>query len=173
MTNQTGSQYNSGPAYKQPWFWLIMAPLITTIIVGTSMLVYSIIAYDGRTVDQYKKDGFNVTQSFEREQKAQSLNLKATAVLNANQLEINVESNLNALPAMLQLIIFSPASKSQDVKIDLILDNDVYRATVDLKGLSKRTMHIVDPNDKSWLIQTKQAWPFTKSVHFTPYLTAY
>ncbi|MCJ8311823.1 MAG: FixH family protein [Saccharospirillaceae bacterium] len=177
MTIQQNDQFNSGPAYKQPWFWLIMAPLMTTILVGTSMLVYSIFAYDGRTVDRYTKDGFNVTKSFEREQKAQSLQIKANATIsdygNGSLLTVDLMGVLENKPVILLLTIYSPASKIQDVKIELMLVDGMYQAIIEKQELSKRTMQIIDPTDKTWLIQTKQSWPLTGATLFTPYMSVY
>ena len=173
MTAQQDDKYNSGPAYKQPWFWLIMAPLMTTIMVGTSMLVYSFFVYDGRSVDQYTKDGFNVTQSFEREQKAQSLQIKASANIKGDVLIVDLKGVLETKPSLLLLTIYSPASKVQDVAIELLLVNGVYQSKINQQELSKRTMQIIDPADKTWLIQSKESWPLTGSTLFTPYMSAY
>ena len=173
MTALQDDQFNSGPAYKQPWFWLIMAPLMTTIVVGTSMLVYSIFAYDGRTIDQYTKDGFNVTQSFKREQKAQSLQIKGNATINNDVLTLDLTGVLENKPTALSLTIYSPATKIQDVKIELLLVDGKYQAKVETQELSNRTMQIIDPDDETWLIQTKSSWPISGSTLFTPYMSAY
>jgi len=173
MKTQQDDQFNSGPAYKQPWFWLIMTPLMTAIVVGTSMLIYSIFAYDGRTVDRYTKDGFNVTQSFDREQKAQSLQIEAKAKIKGDLLTLELKGVLEKKPPSLLLTIYSPASKIQDVNIELMLTNGVYQAKIADQPLSKRTMQITDPTDKTWLIQAKQSWPLIGLTLFTPYLSAY
>ncbi|BCE00672.1 FixH family protein [Marinicellulosiphila megalodicopiae] len=173
MTNQKhDDDFNSGPAYKQPWFWLIMAPLMTTIVVGTSMLVYSIIAYDGGSINKFEKDGFDVTPSVEKEKMAQSLNLIAQLIQTDNKIEINLNGRIENLPKHLLLTIYSPVSKSKDIKITLNLEKDKFIANLDTDHmvLSERVMQLVDPGDSSWLIQAKSAWPLTAPVAFTPFL---
>ena len=62
MQNQ--DQYNSGPAYKQLWFWLIISPLLVTFVVGFSMLALAITTNDGAALGSFEKDGFDTTRSF-------------------------------------------------------------------------------------------------------------
>ena len=44
---------NTPPWYKQFWPWLILAPLIVSVLVGTTMLIMSIRYFDGTVRDDY------------------------------------------------------------------------------------------------------------------------
>lgn len=48
------------PAYKNPWFWLVMAPLISAFISGFTMLYLASKDFDGLVSDNYVKDGFAI-----------------------------------------------------------------------------------------------------------------
>ena len=67
----------SKPWYREPMVWLVISIPAAAVIVGLSMLGYSITSYDGLVADDYYKQGKTINRRLERQARAADLELKA------------------------------------------------------------------------------------------------
>lgn len=107
-----------GSAYKQPWFWLIITPLLVVIVAGFYLLYLSIVTMDGVVVDSHYKDGRGIVVSNEQIALANTLNLNAAVIFNNNgQVSIKLNGGLTIMPEALNLLIAFPTAQNRDVSI--------------------------------------------------------
>ena len=116
MIKRRQDEPDSGPAYKQLWFWLILSPLLTTFVAGFTMLGLAISSNDGAALGSYQKSGFDTTRSYEREDKAHSMNLIASLQLNEGEVRLKLSGNYQP-PSQLRLNLLFPTSKTRDVQV--------------------------------------------------------
>ncbi|WP_226705162.1 FixH family protein [Microbulbifer elongatus] len=64
-----------GPWYREPWFWMVMAPLILVVIVSLTMVSIAVRYADDVVSDTYYKDSRMYHYSAEQDQRARALNL--------------------------------------------------------------------------------------------------
>ena len=65
----------SNPWYKEPWPWLLMAPIVTTMIVGFSMLGVAIKTSDGLVTDDYYREGVLYNENKARDDLAKTMGI--------------------------------------------------------------------------------------------------
>jgi len=53
----------SQPWYREPWPWLLLVPIVASMIVGFSMLGVAIRTSDGLVSDDIIGKGFSITRS--------------------------------------------------------------------------------------------------------------
>ena len=68
---------NSKPWYREPMVWLVISIPAAAVIVGLSMLGYSIASYDGLVADDYYKQGKTINRRLERQARAAELGITA------------------------------------------------------------------------------------------------
>ncbi|WP_347331270.1 FixH family protein [Marinimicrobium locisalis] len=111
---------DSGPAYRQPWFWLVMSPLIVVICVVLTFVGVSLFHADDRVVDNYYKQGRTINQSFAQEERARELDVQANVRFDQITGEVIVNlSKEGAMPEQLYLMVGHPIDAEQDQHIEL------------------------------------------------------
>ena len=171
MSKFAKDEFNSGPAYKQPWFWLILSPLLAAFVVGFTMLGLAINSNDGAALGTYQKSGFDTTRSYAREQQADMLGLVASVQLVDDNIIVKV-SGQQQNPQQLQLDLLFPTSKTKDVNILLNLEDGKYVARAPQLESVKRIIQLKEIGESSWLLQNKAYWPISSPLVLTPYLDA-
>lgn len=111
---------DNGPAYRQPWFWFVMSPLIVVICVSLTFAGISIFYADDRVVDNYYKQGRTINQSFAQEARARELGVTADVRFDQATGEVMVVlSKVGAMPEELNLMVGHPVNADQDQHIVL------------------------------------------------------
>ena len=171
MPKHAKDEYNSGPAYKQLWFWLILSPLLTTFVVGFTMLGLAINTNDGAALGTYQKSGFDTTRSFAREQQAERLAMVASVQIVGDSIIVKL-SGPQQKPKQLQLDLLFPTSKTKDVNILLDFKDGQYSAPAPNIEPVKRIIQLQEIGESNWLLQNQAYWPISSPIVLTPYLDA-
>lgn len=111
---------DNGPAYRQPWFWFVMSPLIVVICTSLTFAGISVFYADDRVVDNYYKQGRTINQSFAQEARARELEVLAELRFDQSTGEVMVElTKTGAMPEELHLMVGHPVNADQDQHIVL------------------------------------------------------
>lgn len=106
--------------YKEPWFWMIITPLLVVIVAGFNLLYLAITTMDGVVVDNYYEDGKGVIVRNEEDAFARQRNLSGELQWQAdNRVLLTLNGDLQLVPEQLDLLIVFPTSKNFDVDVPL------------------------------------------------------
>lgn len=117
------------PWYREPWFWLLISPLILVVVVSLSMATVAVITADDVVSDNYYKEGRMLSQKFTSEEHARSLGLSAELSFDLVSGEVQLVLNQAAAASELYLLISHPAEADLDLNLVLSKVRDKhYRA---------------------------------------------
>lgn len=157
----------TGPWYKQPWLWFILAPLIATVLYSTVYITASIVTNDGVVLDEYTKKAKAFHEDNSRIEAARSLGLYGDLQLDQLTGDVVVKLNSsedNALPSQLELIIGHPSRASLDILVPLReLQPGYYTGALD-KTLKGRKFLILQPADKVWQLRLEVEPPYDEQT---------
>lgn len=171
---------DSGPAYRQPWFWFVMTPLIVVVCVSLSFVTVSLYHADDRVVDNYYQQGRTINQSFDQEARARELGLLANLRFDQQTDEVLLRLDASPersvpLPERLLLMIDHPVDADLDQRVALVrVREGVYRGDL-VRGLSHRRYLTLLPEfrpdrmrDAEWLLRGEIQFENTDQVELSP-----
>lgn len=153
--------------YKQFWPWFLLAPLITSVIVGTTMLTFSIKEFDGTVNDNYYKEGKAINQVLERDRNAAALGMAASLSVDnlTGDVLVQLNGDLKELPEQLLLKFVNPtrADKDYSAILNRVRDNQ-FRGSVEKAPLNFWYLDISSPKDSSWRIKGGAEFPIEQPL---------
>lgn len=153
--------------YKQFWPWFLLAPLVLTVIVGITMLTFSIKEFDGTVNDNYYKEGLAINQMLQRDKAASDMQMSAQLNIDSLTGEVLLElsGQLGAWPEALVVQFVNPTRATQDYQIQLnqVRDN-YYRGQLDKIPSNFWYLDISSPNDEHWRIKGGVQFPIDKPI---------
>ena len=124
--------------WLQPWFWLVMAPLMLSISTSLAFVYIAVSGADQRVVDDYYTEGKAINHRFEADKLALSLGVGAGVQVDTISGEVIVElTGLDYFPDSLSLYFSHPVKSTEDITLQLKkINTSRYRAdlTKALKG---------------------------------------
>ena len=113
----------NSPFYKNPALWLVIGLPLTTVIVGTIFLIYSIKYDDGAVIDDYYKKGKQINMTIERDEAAVANRLFAVIELDQSRKLINLVLEAKdgfVYPEELSLTFIHRTLAARDIELRLI-----------------------------------------------------
>lgn len=142
-------------AWKEPWFWMVLGPLILTIVTSLVFVYIAVSGADQRVVDDYYTEGKAINHRFEADKLAVTLGVGASVQVDTVSGEALVElRGLTVLPPQLTLYFSHPVKATEDLTVQLKKIN-ASRYRVDLpKPLTGRWYLHLTPADTT----TEKKW---------------
>lgn len=162
------------PAYKEPWFWAVMAPLLVVIVVSLSMAGVAIWVADDRVKDDYYKEGRMINKHFAEEELALSLAVRGSLEFDFTTAEVFARVEAKQLPAELELTFSHPSAAAQDLTVVMQrIGEGRYRA--DLPALTQGRWYLIIGNHQApagdrWRVSTEVDLRRHNSASFSAHL---
>lgn len=155
---------SSLPWWKEPMVWLIIALPATAVIAG--MITWWIAAdgADSLVAEDYYKQGMTITQTLEKEARAQRLGLNMEIRVEGRELHGFLQGRLDHYPDRILLTLVHPARAERDVNIVLTAtDHGKYRAILPTLPVGHRRL-ILQPEDQDWRLVGRAAFPLVRPI---------
>ena len=149
----------SKPWYREPMVWLVISIPAAAVIVGLSMLGYSIASYDGLVADDYYKQGKTINRRLERQARAAELGLSANLDFqpeNSRILAVLSGNEKLAYPESIRLSFHHSTRASLDAHGELARISDSNYMS-ELQPLEKGKWYVVLETD-DWKISRSIYW---------------
>ena len=122
--SETASQKHFNPWYREPWAWLVAAPLILVFISCSIMVTIAVRSADDRVSDNYYKEGRMLAQEFTSDEFARSIGVVADVKFNSLRNLIVAEISADQADILenvleLSLLISHPAEQEKDIQLVL------------------------------------------------------
>lgn len=139
---QTNTSKHVNPWYKEPWAWLVAAPLLLVFVACAITVTIAFRMADDRVSDNYYKEGRMLSQEFTSDEYAKMIGVKAALDFNLSKRVVIARLDLEQVDklrdlSVLKLLVSHPAEQSKDVKLTMLpVTKNVFRAVYepDLQG---------------------------------------
>ena len=139
--------------------WMVIAIPLVAVVVGLSMLSYSLVSYDGLVADDYYKQGKTINRRLERQARAQELGLNALLDFQIDQGNLVVKltgSSALEYPDTINLHFHHSTRASLDVSNQLTrAGDDTYISP--LAALADGKWYVFIENDE-WKLSESMFW---------------
>jgi hypothetical protein len=105
----------SGPWYREPWPWILMAGPAAVVVAGLVTLYLAVAHRDPLVVDNYYKEGLAINRVLERDDAARQAGYRAQVLVGEDGTRVRVHlSAAAALPQQVRLRLFHPTQAGLD-----------------------------------------------------------
>jgi hypothetical protein len=168
-------QASKTPAYKEPWFWAVMGPLLVVMVVTLSMVAVAVWVADDRVEDSYYKEGRMINKRFAEEEMAMAMGIRGTLEFDFATAEVFAVLEAQELPTELALTLSHPSAAARDVTLIMQrISGARYRA--DLPPVAEGRWYLIISNNKTaedvdaWRVSTEVDLRQSHSAHFSAHL---
>lgn len=106
--------------YREPWFWMLMAPLVVVVIVSFTLVTIAVRYGDDMVSDTYYKDSRLYHFSAEQDQRAKALNLAGMLLFSPEDRTVSLDLRGQVeYPEKLLLTLSHPVEADLDEHIVL------------------------------------------------------
>lgn len=168
-------QKEKAPAYKEPWFWMVMGPLLVVMMVTISMAVVAFRGADDRVEDSYFKQGRMINKRFAEEAAAMTLGVRGTLEFDFATGEVFAKLEAKELPADLVLTFSHPSDADRDLTLTMKpIGEGRYRA--DIPAVTAGRWYLIIGTDKAvdeagaWRVSTEADLQQSHIAHFSAHL---
>ena len=165
------SKIDSGPWYREPWPWLLMAGPAAVVVAGFATLWIAVATSDGLVVDDYYKKGMAINQAIQRDVLAAQRGYHATALVAPDGRTITVELSAtvkDAEPPTLRVLIVHPTRDGLDKMVLLRRGaSGVYNGVVPAVTGGRRIL-VLEDMESTWRLTGETAFPAVAPIVLTP-----
>ena len=150
--------------YREPWFWMLMSPLMLVVVVTGVLISLALSGSDDVVSDNYYKEGRMLSQEFTSEEYAKSIGLAGSVTLDLTTHEALVKLNQSVTTQELHLYLSHPVRADLDVRFPLKKINSMqYRGDLpaSIEGRWYIRLTAVDPSkkiDNTTLNTSNEVW---------------
>ncbi|WP_119395378.1 FixH family protein [Salinibius halmophilus] len=160
------------PGYKSPYMWMVLIPVMASVVAGTTFLIASIVSWDGVVVDNYYKDGRSYEMRQDEDYAARQMGLSALMLQQGDNLLVQVNGEINSLPKELKLYVIHPTKSDFDQRIDFTLqEGNRYLANTEITAFEGSRILQLQPfeAEQMWRVHGNlERWPSSIPVNLTP-----
>jgi hypothetical protein len=162
------------PAWKETWFWLVMAPLLLVLVVSIGTVSLAFRVADDRVPDDYFREGRLLNKRFSEEQNALVQGVSGQLEFDFTRGQVQAQLTAEFIPGELQLTFSHPLDGSRDTTVILKrVGESSFRA--DLPGpLEGRWYLVVSAADsgahKGWRVTSEVDFQQTHQASFSAHL---
>lgn len=136
------------PWYKHLWPWIIIGILTTSVCLSLTMVSIAVRNPVNLVNDNYYEAGKGINRALDRELLAQTLNLKASVLLDELTGEVELKLSGDSAPGTLELNLISPTQPDKDRKVQLTRsDSGRYVGQLDDKVEGRRFVELLGSQD--------------------------
>ena len=148
----------SNPAFKEPWFWMVMGPLIVVVIAGIATIILALKYSDDVVSDGYVKEGKAYKMDNHAYELAKLLDVSGKLFIESDgrSAQLQLASGKSDLSGKKVSVLFShPVDENQDLVFDVNILPDGTVPLAFASPISGRWMlHITsEPTPKSWKLK--------------------
>lgn len=158
------------PWYREPWPWLLLIPIVASMIVGFSMLGVAIQTSDGLVSDDYYRQGVLYNEVKTRDTAAQRLGIVADLMIDDLTGDVVVQIDFGNAPPVDRLTgaLRHPTFARGDIEFELIALRDGYfQASIAALAPGARIVQLMPP-DESWRITSRVGLPLAGVTRLAP-----
>jgi len=151
--NSREEQRDKGPAWRQFWFWFVLAPPMASIVVGLSLVYTAVTQGDEKVVDDYYDAGRAIHREFDRERRAAELGLDAHIAFDRDDGRVTLRlAGADEAPEQLTLHLSHATHGRRDRTLTLEPDaSGLYRGETG-QAIYGRHYVRLEPKDREWRI---------------------
>lgn len=117
--NNDINEPSSGAWYREVWVWIVITPLIASVILSSIMVTVAVGGADDVVTDNYYKEGRLLAQEHTSEEYARSLGLTAELAVDNISGEVTLNLNQRVEVDRVMLLISHPAKAALDQTLEL------------------------------------------------------
>lgn len=151
MNTEPRDSGKPSPAWRQFWFWFVLAPPMVSIVVGLSLVYTAVTRGDDKVVDNYYQAGRAIHKDFALERRAGELGLDAHFVVDreAGHVTVHLQGSEEA-PATLKLHLSHATHARRDRSLELAADDSgLYRGEIGRPVIGRHYVRL-EPLDGEW-----------------------
>lgn len=157
---QNKNDMDSGPWYKEPWPWILMAGPAIVVVAGFITFYLAVATDDTLVSDDYYKDGKNIIKQMNRDTEASNRQLHAKLVFNEDVSSVRILINGKIeQKGKITLNIHHPTMKKRDKSIELKpLGQNIFQANFTepiTKDQARYWYLSLEDEGKQWRLQSK------------------
>lgn len=142
---------DSGPWYREPWPWLIMAGPFIVVVAGLFTAWLAVTSNDGLVTEDYYKKGLAINHTIEQSASAERLGLAATLQVDSARINIKLSARDPSFksPPTLKVTVSHPTRAGLDQTRTITLIEGSFSAAFQLPAAG-HWLVLVSDEAQSW-----------------------